>query len=124
MSVRGVDMRGSIAERETVTLRHEYSRVRCRHNQKFPDEPFISFPQFRQLSKAPCYYCNEPPMRVLQDEATPLKIRINGLDRLDNEHGYSPDNVVPCCPICNDAKGTMTEKQFQNWINRLVKYHS
>lgn len=40
-----------------------------------------------------CHYCNEP-----------LPEAGSGLDRKDNNVGYTTDNVVPCCTRCNKMK--------------------
>jgi hypothetical protein len=42
----------------------------------------------------PCHYCGAE-----------LPLHIVGLDRVDNARGYTRDNIVPCCALCNDAKG-------------------
>ena len=50
----------------------------------------------------------------------------NGVDRVDNEKGYTVENSVPCCLHCNFAKAQMTQDQFRdliiniyyNWANR------
>ena len=41
-----------------------------------------------------CYYCGEK-----------LGTAGHGLDRIDTKKGYYPDNVIPCCGICNAIKG-------------------
>ena len=46
-----------------------------------------------------CTYCGE----VLQ------KI---GIDRADNELGYTIENSVPCCTICNLMKRTLPKEVF------------
>ena len=38
---------------------------------------------------------------------------------MDNSKGYSLDNIVPCCKICNRAKSDLTYKDFIEWIRRL-----
>jgi 5-methylcytosine-specific restriction endonuclease McrA len=43
---------------------------------------------------ANCHYCGGP----LPDYG-------HGIDRKDSSHGYTPENVAPCCQICNVAKG-------------------
>ena len=49
-----------------------------------------------------CFYCKKVP-----DER-----RLNGIDRVDNDRGYYPDNVVACCTSCNMMKGTMQRSRF------------
>lgn len=45
----------------------------------------------------------------------------NGIDRIDNSLGYTPDNVTACCLTCNRAKADMNMAQFISWIDRLSK---
>lgn len=40
----------------------------------------------------------------------------NGVDRVDNALGYTPDNCVPCCSRCNYAKRAMPRGEFENWL--------
>jgi hypothetical protein len=54
----------------------------------------LSLEQFRFLNSKVCDYC---------EGKLPEKGR--GLDRLDNSKGYTEDNVVPCCTVCNTLRG-------------------
>ena len=53
----------------------------------------LQFDDFEELVKKPCYYCDYK----IDDE-------INGIDRVDNTKGYTKENCVPCCEICNRIK--------------------
>jgi len=68
--------------------------------------------QFRKLCLAPCEYCG----------GYSNKERINGIDRIDNNMGYIPRNVVSCCKWCNVAKGKRDLKEFEDYLDRLVKF--
>ena len=46
-----------------------------------------------------------------------------GIDRMDNDLGYTTENTVPCCTTCNMLKGTMPYDDFMAWIARLTEYH-
>ena len=46
----------------------------------------------------------------------------NGLDRVDNEKGYTIDNVVPCCKHCNYAKRNRSVEEFIDWIAQVYEY--
>lgn len=97
-----------------------YKRNAERRNLKFD----ISIEEFRILSQGDCYYCNIPPQmsvkRDTQSKLTNGSYFHNGVDRKDNSLGYSLQNCVSCCKICNRAKGTMSENDYFNWIN-LIK---
>jgi hypothetical protein len=47
---------------------------------------------------------------------------LNGIDRIDSKLGYVEGNVVSCCKICNSAKGDLTLAEFENWINKMIKF--
>lgn len=54
-----------------------------------------------------CFYCTAAP--------NPL----NGIDRVDNSGGYTEDNVVTACRMCNQAKHTHNRSDFETWALRL-----
>ena len=43
------------------------------------------------------------------------------LDRINPNCGYSFENVVPCCPVCNDIKGTLSMEEALVMIRALIK---
>ena len=61
----------------------------------------LSFQQFMSFWNKPCYYCNDD-------------IKSIGIDRVNNDSGYTIDNVVPCCTTCNKMKMTMSQSNFIN----------
>jgi len=77
--------------------------------------------QVRSLSKLPCYYCGVEPSQVTRYPSMNGVYVYNGLDRVDNNKGYTIDNVVPCCKVCNRAKGTATLEEFKEWVGLVNK---
>ncbi len=71
----------------------------------------ISFDYFCSFWKKSCHYCN-------------YDIYTIGLDRVNNELGYSIGNVVPCCTRCNRAKDIMSAKEYIDMCRRVVEKHS
>lgn len=67
--------------------------------------------KFDELVQMPCHYCYGPPDPT------------NGLDRVDNDLGYTESNVVPCCKICNRAKRDMPIEDFVAWLGRVADAH-
>ena len=47
------------------------------------------------------------------------ELKSNGLDRVDNNKGYTIDNVVPCCKRCNYAKNNQTPREFKEWVKKV-----
>lgn len=35
------------------------------------------------------------------------------IDIIDNNKGYIVDNIIPCCIVCNRAKGNMSLEEFE-----------
>lgn len=76
---------------------------------------------FDQLTSLPCFYCGQPPsaVRVLKGGST---FTFSGIDRMDNEIGYTAENAVPCCKMCNKAKRDVPFDEFLAWLARLTDY--
>jgi hypothetical protein len=79
---------------------------------------------FLKLTQQKCYYCGcEPYQRVRTKEGwTHENFYYNGLDRIDSSNGYTEDNVVPCCGICNTAKLAMPREDFLSWVERVYNH--
>jgi len=77
--------------------------------------------QFAEITQKACYYCGEKPNNMNRNYHSNGDYIYNGLDRLDNKKGYTMDNVVPCCKICNYAKHDLTLQEFKDWIERVYK---
>ena len=73
--------------------------------------------QFRKLVLQPCYYCNTPPERKIQKRNCWGEFKANGIDRVNNDKGYTLDNVVSCCPECNYMKMSLSLEGFLNRIH-------
>ena len=58
----------------------------------------------------PCTYCGDAP--------TYPQSR-NGIDRVVNERGYEPNNVVPSCKVCNYWKSTMSVEDFKAHVAKV-----
>jgi len=79
--------------------------------------------EFRKLTTQSCHYCGSPPTQVRKNRNGKYKSYIyNGVDRIDNEEGYTPNNCVPCCKDCNIAKGTKSLQEFVRWIEQVYVY--
>jgi hypothetical protein len=71
----------------------------ARRNIYFDDSKMNDFENMVQL---PCHYCGDDD-------------RVCGLDRMNSSLGYTIENVVPCCMVCNLIKGkTMYDKFIEN----------
>lgn len=78
---------------------------------------------FSFITKMNCHYCGIEPLQGNNNrEDCNGDYIYNGIDRIDSSKGYTVENVVPCCKLCNFAKRDMELKEFINWIKRVCKY--
>lgn len=79
--------------------------------------------EFLTIVVKPCAYCGVEPQNISRDyrgRATDFKY--SGIDRVDNSLGYTSENSVPCCIICNKAKRDLSKEDFLKWITRAGYY--
>jgi hypothetical protein len=80
----------------------------------------LSREQAVELFAGNCYYCGEPPSRTVKILHKNGSFTYNGIDRLDSTKGYTSDNVVSCCTVCNFKKSRMSFYEFRDWIMRVA----
>lgn len=61
----------------------------------------LTYEQFCEIINKPCYYCDHN-----------VENEVNGVDRFDNTKGYTIENCVPCCEMCNIMKSAHTFEEF------------
>jgi hypothetical protein len=70
----------------------------------------LTFNKWKTLVLSDCFYCG-----ITSDKGRkiyPYNIKINGIDRVDNNIDYINGNIVSCCWMCNKMKGTLSKKDF------------
>lgn len=85
----------------------------------------LSLDDFSEIIHQNCYYCGQPP--VYKKEFTRVnfpddKLYANGIDRIDSNKGYTKDNCVPCCTICNRMKQDLSVQEFYDHIKQILNY--
>ena len=93
-------MRGDIRRKWNV-----YTSRAKQRRQRFT----LSFFEFMFFVSGACVYCG-------------TKDNI-GLDRVVNDSGYTSDNVVPCCEMCNSFKSNRDLGAFLIHCKRIAKNH-
>jgi len=89
--------------------------------------PFdISTEAFRAITKQDCHYCGVPPTNTYKHWSAGKRLRdpyiYNGIDRIDSTKGYTEDNVVPCCTMCNRRKMESTISELFSWVKRVYEH--
>ncbi len=77
--------------------------------------------QFKDLTKQNCFYCGREPSQKIHPQRTNGYYVYNGIDRLNNKKGYTTENCVSCCGICNTMKWNMSFNQFYRHIEKVYK---
>ena len=75
---------------------------------------------FKTLTQSECFYCGVKPNQQAKANGKYNEYVHNGLDRVDNSLGYTPDNVVPCCGNCNMMKRS---SHINDFITKIFKIH-
>lgn len=96
-----------------------YSDYKNRANKK-ELEFDMSLSKFEELIQKGCHYCGTEKSNSKTTSRNTFKY--NGLDRIDSSKGYTLDNVVPCCSICNIAKSSLSQSDFIEHIKRIYNY--
>lgn len=71
----------------------------------------LSKEEVARLMDAKCHYCGESPSNSYSVPSHTITV-YQGIDRVDNSKGYTIDNVVPCCIVCNKMKKAMGRSEF------------
>lgn len=93
--------------RLSVNVRYQrlYATAKARNH-----ECNISKDEFIRIVSLPCAYCGENEKRI-------------GIDRVNNEIGYTPENSNPCCKTCNYMKKGLTVQEFKEHIQKIHNYY-
>ncbi len=85
----------------------------------------ISYDYFLEMSQKPCIYCGTEKSNVFELKRLAFNYkRYNGIDRVDSNLGYVPDNCVPCCKICNRAKSDLSMNDWREYISKVISYNA
>lgn len=103
---------GEAAKNALLSLYKNQARKRGL-NWELTKEAFLS------LTKENCFYCGTTPGAIKKTQYKTGEYIYNGIDRINNDEGYTASNVVACCKICNIAKNEMTLDEFKNWILKV-----
>lgn len=91
----------------------------------------INLEWFIEQCHLPCVYCGRSDQNMISvkskaggDRWIVKDFRYNGLDRLDNSLGYTKQNCVPCCAVCNRGKNSMGYNEWKEYLDALVKFNT
>lgn len=64
-----------------------------------------------------CHYCGIAPTAVSKGRVGDFIY--NGIDRVDSIQGYTPENTVSCCGMCNRCKSNLSYEEFTSYLRRV-----
>jgi len=98
-----------IKRHKKYSLTPKFVFLRTRVNAKARKLEFsITLEQVEALHEEGCIYCGE-------------NVKGRGFDRVDNNKGYTIDNIVPCCGLCNWMKKDLTVEDFIEHCKKIIK---
>jgi len=77
---------------------------------------------FFELVTQNCHYCGRPPQTARRVHNHIFSY--NGVDRKNNDFGYEPGNVVPCCKTCQYGKRDLPYEEFVCYLRLAGAYAS
>jgi len=72
----------------------------------------LSFTDYALLVSSPCVYCGK------------IQENFNGVDRVDNNEGYTLKNSVSCCKFCNIAKNILSVDEFLGNVEEIHNWQT
>jgi len=81
----------------------------------------LSKDDFRYITQQNCHYCGSPPSKSSSNRKTNLNgaYVYSGIDRKDNNLGYTIENSLPCCEACNFLKKDINYDEFLKMIFKI-----
>ncbi len=101
---------------KTILTGYKIGAIRRKKEWSLTDQETLN------LMAGNCHYCGRKPYREYNGGSNYGGFLYNGIDRIDNEKGYTISNCRSCCPQCNFAKHKMSESQFLNMVELVYNY--
>jgi len=93
-------------EKRYVTTRNQATRRKI--------EMLLTLEEYKSIISKPCFYCNYLLGSPVEKGC--------GIDRLNNNIGYTVDNSVSCCRICNQIKmDNLTPEETKAAVEAILK---
>lgn len=84
----------------------------------------LSEEEFKNLAGKDCYYCGIKPNSKTPPRSTGEEFVYNGVDRLNPALGYTKENSVACCTICNYMKQDYSKEEFIRQCKSVAVKHA
>jgi len=86
--------------------------------------------EIRQITQRPCHYCGALPAAIsrasnghLSEEGRKRSAFVyNGIDRVDSTKGYTLENCVAACKLCNRFKSSLPIEDFLEQVTKIYNH--
>lgn len=117
---------------EVATVNFQYAQ----HKKSGKDRGFghLPFEDWLDLVMQRCHYCDQREIRnYVRTSGSKSKLRVSaedlprydavmvGVDRVNNDLGYTLENCVPCCGACNSMKMQLSRAEFLERVKRIYE---
>jgi hypothetical protein len=92
-------------------------KYRAKTNQKKLKLTYEEFLEFTKVNV--CHYCNGKV--EWQEHRSTKDNKGYNIDRINSTKGYTKENCVVCCKICNRMKNILGEQEFLSQIKRIYE---
>ena len=79
--------------------------------------------EFAELVAGQCVYCGDSLTNTKKGQGkTSGDFKYTGIDRVDSSKGYTKENSVSCCWMCNNMKHATEKKVFLEHIKKIYNF--
>jgi len=107
-------------EAQVNFLKHQYKVGAKNRNLEF----LLTHDEFKNIIYKNCYYCGTEPKHrnPARTKIIEGSFKVNGIDRINSNLGYTLNNCVSCCSICNEMKMSRSIDEFKYQIEKIYIY--
>ena len=96
-----------------------------RHAKRRNKEFTLSKGLFEELILGKCFYCKSDHSNIFNVKELKFRkgkrvFKYNGIDRINNSLGYTKENTVSCCKVCNNGKGELDKDEWFKHIKKVL----
>lgn len=101
-------------------VEYSYKRTAERRNLIYE----LTTEEFSDLITGDCFYCGQKETQIARGLGeTSGDFFYTGIDRIDSNLGYTKDNCVSCCWMCNSMKNKHTKDNFLEHIEKIYNHN-
>ena len=101
---------------QRVFMQYKYKAKKKEHSFE------LTLEQFTNLITQKCYLCGSPPANVMRRKEVQGALIYQGVDRINNDIGYTVENSRPCCMKCNAVKSNKSLEQTIKHVSKIFTY--